>query len=112
MRSKKERERERESMSSTTSSVHRATGGRSETRCALIAVRATLAQLFSKLPARLAFPGGVPIPAQSLCVVACAVRRELIVLLHTDTWLLVLSAAIGTLIVVACISWPQAERSR
>jgi hypothetical protein len=48
-------------------------------------------------------------PAQSLCVVACAVRRELIALLHTDTWLLVLSAAIGAL-VVACISWPQVSR--
>jgi hypothetical protein len=99
-------------MSSATSSVHTATGGRSEARCALIAVRATLAQLFSKLSARLAFPGGVPIPAQSLCVVACPVRRELIALLHTDTWLLVLSAAIGALIAVACISWMQAERRR
>jgi hypothetical protein len=50
-------------------------------------------------------------PAQSLCVAACAVRRELIALLHTDTWLLVLGAAIGALVVVACISWPQTERS-
>jgi hypothetical protein len=49
-------------------------------------------------------------PAQSLCVVACAVRRELIALLHTDTWLLVLSAAIGALVVVACVSWPQVSR--
>lgn len=94
-------------MSSATSSVRTAAGGRSQTRCALIAVRATVAQLFSKLSDRLAFPGGVPMPAQSLCVVACAVRRELIALWHSDTWLLVLSAAIGALVVVACISWPQ-----
>jgi hypothetical protein len=40
-------------------------------------------------------------PVQSLCVVACAVRRELIALLHTDAWPLLLSAAIGALIVVA-----------
>jgi hypothetical protein len=92
------------------SSVHTANGGRSEARYALIAVRATVAQLSSKLSDRLAVPGGVPIPAQSLCIVACAVRRELIALLHTDTWLLVLSAAVGALVAVACISWPQVSR--
>jgi hypothetical protein len=97
-------------MPSATSSVHTATGERSEARCASIAVRATVAQLFSKLSDRLAFSAGVPMPAQSLCVVACAVRRELIALLHTDTWLLVLSAAIGALVVVACVSWPQVSR--
>jgi hypothetical protein len=94
---------EKNRMSSATSSVHTARGGRPETCYALIAVRATVTQLFSKLSDRLAFPGGVPVPAQSLCVVACAVRRELIALLHTDTWPLVLSAAIGALVVVACI---------
>jgi hypothetical protein len=72
-------------MSSATSSVHTARGGRPEACYGLIAVRATVAQLFSKLSDRLAFPGGVPVPAQSLCVVACAVRRELIALLHADT---------------------------
>ena len=97
-------------MSSATSSVHTARGGRSEACCAMIAVRATVAQLFSKLSDRLAFPGGVPVPAQSLCVVTCAVRRELIALLHTDAWPLLLSAAIGALIVVACISWLQVSR--
>jgi hypothetical protein len=94
-------------MSSATSSVHT---GRQEACYALIAVRATVAQLFSKLSDRLAFPGGVPVPAQSLCVVACAVRRELIALLHTETWPLVLSAAIGALVVVVCILWPQVSR--
>ena len=97
-------------MLSATSSVDTARGGRSEACGALIAVRATVAQLSSKLSNRLAFPGGVPMPAQSLCVVACAVRRELIALLHTDAWPLLLSAAIGTLIVVACISWLQVSR--
>jgi hypothetical protein len=42
-------------MSSATSSVHTARGGRSEARGALIAVRATVAQLSSKLSDRLAF---------------------------------------------------------
>jgi hypothetical protein len=97
-------------MSSATSSVGTARGGRSEACNALIAVRATVAQLSSKLSNRLAFPGGVPMPAQSLCVVTCAVRRELIALLHTDAWPLLLSAAIGALIVVACISWLQVSR--
>ena len=97
-------------MLSATSSVDTARGGRSEACGALIAVRATVAQLSSKLSNRLAFPGGVPMPAQSLCVVACAVRRELIALLHTDAWPLLLSAAIGALIVLACISWPQVSR--
>ncbi len=97
-------------MSSATSSVHTANGGRSEARYALIAVRATAAQLSSKLSDRLAFPGRVPMPAQSLGIVACAVRRELIALLHTDTWLLVLSVAVGVLVAVACISWPQVSR--
>ena len=97
-------------MSSATSSVHPARGGRSEACCALIAVRATVAQLFSKLSNRLAFPGGVPMPAQSIGVVACAVRHELMALLHTDAWPLVLSAAIGALVVLACILWPQACR--
>ena len=97
-------------MLSATSSVDTARGGRSEACGALIAVRATVAQLSSKLSNRLAFPGGVPMPAQSLCVVACAVRRELIALLHTDAWPLLLSAAIGALIVVACISWLQVSR--
>jgi hypothetical protein len=49
-------------------------------------------------------------PAQSLCVVTCAIRRELIALLHTDAWPLLLCAAIGALIVAACISWPQVSR--
>jgi len=49
-------------------------------------------------------------PAQPLGVVACAVRREFIALLHTDAWPLVLSAAIGALVIVACISWPQVSR--
>jgi hypothetical protein len=76
----------------------------------LITVRATVAQLFSKLSDRLAFPGGMPVPAQSLCAVACAVRRELIALLHTFTWPLALRAAIGALVVVACILWLQVSR--
>jgi hypothetical protein len=100
-------------MSSATSSVHAARGGRPEACYALIAVRATVTQIFSKLSklsGRLAFPSGVPVPAQSLCVVACAVRRELIALLHTDTWPLVLSVAIGALVVVACVLWPQVSR--
>jgi hypothetical protein len=91
-------------MSSATSSVHSARGGKLEARYALIAVRAVVAQLFGKLSDGLAFPGGVPMPAQPLGVVACAVRRELIALLHADTRPLVLSAAIGALVVVACIS--------
>jgi hypothetical protein len=97
-------------MLSATSSVHTGRGGRSEARYALIAVRATIAQLFSKLSDRLAFPGGVPMPTQSLGVVACAVRREAIWFLHTDARSLVLGAAIGALVVVACISWPQVSR--
>jgi hypothetical protein len=97
-------------MSSSTSSVHAGRGGRSEACYALIAIRATVAQLFSELSDRLAFPGGVPMPAQPLGVVACAVRREFIALLHTDAWPLVLSAAIGALVIVACISWPQVSR--
>jgi hypothetical protein len=97
-------------MSSATSSVHPARGGRSEPRYALIAVRTTVAELFSKLSDRLALPGGVPMPGQSLGLAACAVRRELIALLHTDIRPLALSAAIGALVVVACISWPQVSR--
>jgi hypothetical protein len=83
---------------------------RREARYALIAVRTTVAQLFGKLSDRLAFPGGVPMPAQSLGVAACTVRRELIALLHSETRPLVLGAAIGALVVVACISWPQVSR--
>jgi hypothetical protein len=87
-----------------------ARGGRSDPGYALIAVRTAVAELFSKLSNRLALPDGVPMPAQSLGIAACAVRRELIALLHTDTPPLVLSAAIGALVVVACISWPQVSR--
>jgi hypothetical protein len=87
--------------------VRTARGGRLEARYALIAVRTTVAELFRKLSDRLALPDGVPMPAQSLGVAACAVRRELIALLHTDTRPLVLGAAIGALVVAACISWPQ-----
>ena len=43
-------------------------------RYALIAVRTTVAELFSKISDRLTLPGGVPMPAQSLGVAACAVR--------------------------------------
>ena len=93
-----------------TSSVGTARAGRSEPSYALIAVRTTVAELFRKLSDRLALPNGVPMPAQSLGIAACAVRRELVALVHTDTRTLVLSAAIGVLVVVACISWPQVSR--
>jgi hypothetical protein len=76
----------------------------------LIAVRTTVAELFGKLSDRLALPDGVAMPAQSFGVAACAVRRELIALFHTDTRPLVLSATIGALVVAACISWPQVSR--
>jgi hypothetical protein len=92
-------------MSSAT--FHAARGGRPKACCALIAVRA----IFSKLSERLAVPVGAPLPAQSFCVVACAVRRELIALLHADTRLLVLSA--GALVVVACMrAGPAAGMTR
>jgi hypothetical protein len=77
---------------------------------ALIAIRSTLAQVFRKITDRLVFPGGVPMPAQSLGVAACAVRRGLIALSHADTRPLVLSATIVALVVVACISPPQVSQ--
>jgi len=95
-------------MSSATSSVHTARAGRSKACYALIAVRATVAQLFCKLSDRLVFSGGAP--ALPLGVVACAVRREFITLSHIETWQLALGAAMGALIIVACISWPQVSR--
>jgi hypothetical protein len=85
-------------MSSAPSSVNTGRGGRSQACYALIAVRATVARLFGMLSDRLGLPGEVPMP--SLGVVACAVRRELMALLHADA--LVLCAAIGALVVVAC----------
>jgi hypothetical protein len=95
-------------MSSAPSSVNTGRGGRSQACYALIAVRATVARLFGMLSDHLGLPGEVPVPAQSLGVVACAVRRELMALLHADA--LVLCAAIGALVVAACISWPQVSR--
>jgi hypothetical protein len=88
-------------------SVHPARPGRLEAGNALIFVRARVIQLFSKLSDRAVLPAGTPVLPR---VVACVVRREFIALSHIDTWLLALGAAIGALVVVACISWPQVSR--
>lgn len=73
-------------MSSAPSSVNTGRGGRSQACYVLIAVRTTVARLFSMLSDRLGLPGEVPMP--SLGVVACAVRRELMALLHADALVL------------------------
>jgi hypothetical protein len=89
-------------------SPHPARPERLEADNALVVVRTRVIQLLSKLSDCLGFSGGMP--SLPLCVVASAVRREFIALSHIDTSLLALSAAIGALVVVACICWPQVSR--
>jgi len=89
-------------------SAHPARPGRLEADNALIAVRARVIQLLSKLSDRVVFPSGMP--ALPLCIVASAVRREFIALSHVDASLLALGVSIGALVAVACISWQQSSR--
>jgi hypothetical protein len=88
-------------------SPHPARPEKLEADNALVVVRTRVIQLLSKRSDCLGFSGGMP--TLPLCVVASAVRREFIALSHIDTSLLALSAAIGALVVVACI-WPQVSR--
>jgi hypothetical protein len=66
---------------------------------AALVVRTRVIELSSMLSDRVVSSGGTP--ALPLCVVACAVRREFIALSHIDTWLLVLTASIGALVLLA-----------
>jgi hypothetical protein len=75
---------------------------------ALVVVRRRVIQLRSKLSDCPGFSGGMP--TLPFCVVASAVRREFIALSDIDTSLLALGAAIGALVVVAGICWPQVSR--
>jgi hypothetical protein len=71
-------------------------------------LRATMAEVLSKLSARPFFPGGtLPggplVPALPLCTAASIIRREWVAFSHIMPCMLVLVASIGALVLVATV---------
>ena len=71
-------------------------------------LRATMAEVLSKLSARSFFPDGtLPsgplVPALPLCTAASVIRREWVAISHIMLCVLVLVASIGALVLVAAV---------
>ena len=71
-------------------------------------LRATMAEVLSKLSARSFFPGGtLPsgplVPALPLCTAASVIRREWVAFSHIMLCVLVLVASIGALVLLAAV---------
>jgi hypothetical protein len=89
-------------------SIHLPTLDRPEGGKAWKLLRATMAEVLSKLSARPFFPGGTlpsgPLmPALPLCTIASIIRREWVAFSHIMPCLLVLVASIGALVLVAAV---------
>jgi len=89
-------------------SIHLTTLDRPEGGKAWKLLRATMAEVLSKLSARPFFPGGTlpsgPLmPALPLCTAASIIRREWVAFSHIMPCVLVLAASIGALVLVAAV---------
>ena len=89
-------------------SIHLPTLDRPEGGKAWKLLRATMAEVLSKLSARPFFPGGTlpsgPLmPALPLCTAASIIRREWVAFSHIMPCVLVLAASIGALVLVAAV---------
>ncbi len=89
-------------------SIHLTTLDRPEGGKAWKLLRATMAEVLSKLSARPFFPGGTlpsgPLmPALPLCTAASIIRREWVAFSHITPCVLVFAASIGALVLVAAV---------
>jgi hypothetical protein len=89
-------------------SIHLPTLDRPEGGKAWKLLRATMAEVLSRLSARPFFPGGTlpsgPLmPALPLCTAASIIRREWVAFSHIMPCVLVLVASIGALVLVAAV---------
>ena len=89
-------------------SIHLTTLDRPEGGKAWKLLRATMAEVLSKLSARPFFPGGTlpsgPLmPTLPLCTAASIIRREWVAFSHIMPCVLVLAASIGALVLVAAV---------